>query len=242
MLLLGGPIYNSVIVTVSGIVSAGGGMPQNVRDVYDPASNQLTIVAIALRGRVYTNAIVTVGGLVSLGGSSPTESLLHSFSGNQYGGSGASGHGETPFAGLIRGIDGSLHGTTYSGGASGKGAVYKITAPGVESVFYSFGTNSEDGSNATAGLIQDSGGNLYGTTSLGGAYDQGTVFRIDTTGTETVLHSFSGNDGLGGSADGANPESGLSADMDGNFYGSTTLGGANNKGTVFQLVDIVSNP
>jgi uncharacterized repeat protein (TIGR03803 family) len=231
VLVLGGPIYSSVVVTVGVVVSAGGGMPHNVRDLYDPASNQLTIAAIELRGTVYTNAIITVGSLVSVSSSSPTESTLHSFTGNQYGGTGANGDGATPFAGLIQGIDGNFYGTAYSGGASGMGAVFNITAAGVESVFYSFGTNSEDGANPTAALIQDGSGNFYGTTTGGGGYLAGTVFKISAAGVETVLYSF----GTNGSMDGALPEVGLVRYSDGIFYGTTEGGGAYNRGTVFKI-------
>jgi uncharacterized repeat protein (TIGR03803 family) len=93
-------------------------------------------------------------------------------------------------------------------------------------VLHSF-TGGADGADPAAGLILDKKGNLYGTTSGGGTSNQGTVFKLDTTGTETVLHRFTGSDGGG-------PEASLVLDKAGNLYG-TTLYGTSGLGTVFKL-------
>ena len=77
------------------------------------------------------------------------------------------------------------------------------------------------------GLIRDSTGNLYGTTFYGGASDMGVVFKLDMTGTETVLHNFAGPDG-------ANPQAGLIGDPAGHLFG-TTSGGGSGHGVVFRL-------
>jgi ELWxxDGT repeat protein len=74
--ILDGPVYTNVVVTIGTIVSTGGGLPQNVRDVYNPASRQLTIAAVQLGNKVYTNALITVGSVVSVGGTLPPVSLL----------------------------------------------------------------------------------------------------------------------------------------------------------------------
>jgi uncharacterized repeat protein (TIGR03803 family) len=137
--------------------------------------------------------------------------------------------GQTPYAGVIQGNDGNLYGTTYFGGGSGFGTVFKVTPSGTETVLYSFAGGS-DGEHPYAGVIQGSDGNFYGTTYQGGANGYGTVFKITPSGTETVLYSFAG-----GSSDGANPEAGLTQGSDGNFYGNTYLGGAGNLGTVFEI-------
>jgi uncharacterized repeat protein (TIGR03803 family) len=99
-----------------------------------------------------------------------------------------------------------------------------------ETVFYSFGKTSSDGIAPQSGLVADKAGNLYGTTYLGGAFDNGTVFVVGTNGLETVIYSF-------GSAenDGINPTAALTFDKNGNLYGTTTAGGAANKGIVFEL-------
>src|SRR5207237_123251 len=90
--------------------------------------------------------------------------------------------------------------------------------------------NGGDGRSPEAALVQGSDGNFYGTTVLGGAHFKGTVFKIDATGSLTTLHSFSGFP-----ADGAVPFAALVQGSDGNFYGTTALGGAHFKGTVFKI-------
>jgi uncharacterized repeat protein (TIGR03803 family) len=144
-----------------------------------------------------------------------------------------------PNSGLVLDTQGNLYGTTFYGGLECDygdvtcGTVFKVSASGQESVLYSFTGTGGDGSNPTAGLVLDTQGNLYGTTFGGGslACNCGTVFKVDTTGKETVLYSFFGT-GLG---DGANPRAGLVRDAQGNLYGTTENGGANNQGTVFKL-------
>jgi uncharacterized repeat protein (TIGR03803 family) len=143
-------------------------------------------------------------------------------------------NGANPYASLILAAAGNLYGTTYNGGASGVGTVFKL-APNqdgswTESVLHSF--NGSDGANPRAGLIFDAAGSLYGTTSFGGASNAGTVFKLapnqDGSWTESVLHSFHGSDG-------ANPYAGLIFDAAGNLYGTTQAGGASLYGTVFKL-------
>src|SRR5438034_473807 len=97
------------------------------------------------------------------------------------------------YAGLVRDAAGNLYGTTIAGGTSGKGMVFKLDTTGQVTVLYSFG-GGVDGGEPDAGLAA---GNLYGTTRYGGGggcpAGCGTVFKLDTTGTETVVHSFQGN-------------------------------------------------
>lgn len=87
-----------------------------------------------------------------------------------------------------------------------------------QKVLYSF-KGGNDGKDPRAGLIDDTSGNLYGTTRLGGFSNSGTVFKVDLNGNETVLYSFSGGQ------DGANPSGELCLDSKGNFYGTTESGG-----------------
>jgi uncharacterized repeat protein (TIGR03803 family) len=149
-----------------------------------------------------------------------TVSILYSFPGFK-------NDGESPGAALIRDRKGNLYGTTIAGGASGNGTVFKLTPDGKEKVLYSFGTGS-DGAEPFAGVVRDKAGNLYGTTFAGGAGGDGTVYRIATDGTETVLHAFGGSDGSA-------PFAGLIIDGAGNLCGTTVRGGANNDGTVFRI-------
>ena len=109
--------------------------------------------------------------------------------------------------------------------------MFKVTPAGQESVLYSFGSQSGDGTHPYAGLILDKKGNLYGTTTSGGATNNGTVFKITPAGTETVLYSFAPHYGDG---DGWFPYGGLVMDARGNLYG-TTVGGVKHGGTIFKL-------
>jgi uncharacterized repeat protein (TIGR03803 family) len=158
----------------------------------------------------------------------PSEKVLYSFAGGA--------DGADPQAELTMDDAGNLYGTTAAGGASGNGTVFELVAPQQKSgpwqevVLYSFGTGT-DGASPVSGVNLDAAGNLYGTTSLGGAKGLGTVFKLTpgATWTERILHHF--QDG----ADGAYPYAGLVADALGNLYGAATQGGANGGGTVFRL-------
>jgi uncharacterized repeat protein (TIGR03803 family) len=161
-----------------------------------------------------------------------TFTTLHSFDGTD---------GAIPYAGLVQGADGNFYGTTLSGGASKNcgvnscGTVFQVTPSGTLTTLHNF--DGADGEEPIAGLVQATDGNFYGTTDGGGAdgYD-GTVFSISTTGTLTTLHSFDGTDG-------SQPYAGLVQGADGNYYGTTLEGGANNNtcnppfgcGTVFTI-------
>jgi uncharacterized repeat protein (TIGR03803 family) len=148
---------------------------------------------------------------------------LHSFSGSP-------SEGANPSAALVQGSDGNFYGTTASGGEHFQGTLFRITPAGDITVLHSFSGSPSEGGVPFAGLVQGGDGNFYGTTLLGGAHFKGTVFKIDATGSLTTLHSFSGSPN-----DGANPVAGLVQGSDGNFYGTTALGGAHAKGTVFNI-------
>jgi len=163
-------------------------------------------------------AIITIGCFTV---SAQTLSTLHSFNG---------GDGRSPEAALVQGSDGNFYGTTAFGGAHFKGTVFKIDATGNLTTLHAFSGSPGDGAVAVGGLVQGSDGNFYGTTASGGAFFQGTVFRMTPSGAITVLHSF--NSFLGG---GAVPIAGLVEGGDGNFYGTTALGGAHFRGTVFKI-------
>lgn len=156
--------------------------------------------------------------IVSSGG----ESVIHRFAGGD--------DGASPYAGLTE-INGVLYGTTAAGGMHSEGTVFKVTTSGKESVLYNFGSVNGDGATPVARLINVNGV-LYGTTSYGGSQcgslGCGSVFKITTSGAEKVLHSFKGR------RDGSNPATALT-NLNGTFYGTTTLGGLKNAGTVFKL-------
>ncbi len=159
--------------------------------------------------------------------------------------------GAVPYAALIQATDGNFYGTTPTGGANltdcgseGCGTVFKITPAGKLTRLYSFCSqqNCTDGSQPVAGLLQATDGNFYGTTYSGGANDVqpctggcGTIFKITPAGTLTTLYSFCS---LTNCADGAVPLGTLIQATDGNFYGTTSGGGANSEpfdGTVFKI-------
>ena len=149
-----------------------------------------------------------------------TETILHTFTGSP--------DGAEPQSGLIRDSAGNLYGTTASGGTGDYGTVFKVSAQGLETVLYSFTGGADGGGPRDGSLVRDSAGNLYGTTREGGSSDFGVVFKLDTSGTETVLHSFSGSDGK-------IPYGTLVRDKTGNLYGTTYEGGAYGGGVVFKI-------
>jgi len=153
------------------------------------------------------------------------ETILYSFK------SVANGYAPSP-GDLTFDTAGNIYGTTGAGGAHQGGTVYELS-PGktgwTEKVLHSFG-GASDGAVPYAGVIRDAAGNLYGTTSAGGYYGDGTVFELTPHGsayTEKILHNFEGkNDGL-------TPYAGLAHDAAGNLYGAATDGGAAGGGTIF---------
>jgi uncharacterized repeat protein (TIGR03803 family) len=147
-------------------------------------------------------------------------------------------NGSNPVGSLLQASDGSLYGTTTTGGTNNLGTVFKIDSGGTLTTLHSFGSSTTDGSNPNGSLIQlTSTGLLYGTTKLGGGGDSpggGTIFSISTAGSETIVYSFPlvGT----GFTDGSNPYAGLLASQDETtLYGTTSNGGANYLGTVFSI-------
>jgi uncharacterized repeat protein (TIGR03803 family) len=140
-----------------------------------------------------------------------TESVLYTFTDLQ--------DGAKPAGDLLQDAQGNLYGATSAGGdpICNCGTVFKLDTTGKETVLHAF-IGSPDGQTPTGGLVEDVQGNLYGTTFYGGAHSFGTVFKLDTSGTETLLYSFTGGDGRW-------PNGGLLRDSQGNLYGTTFSGG-----------------
>jgi len=167
------------------------------------------------------NALGTVYKLTPGG----TLTTLYSFTGGT--------DGSNPDAPLVQGTDGNLYGSTPFGGVSGGGAIYKISTGGKLKVLHTF-TNTSDGGNPVAGLIQGTDGNFYGTNILGGANNNGVVFKITASGTFKVLHDFQA------ATDGAWSFTALVQATDGNFYGTCTYdggipGGDYGQGSIYKL-------
>jgi len=132
---------------------------------------------------------------------------------------------------LAAGSDGYLYGTTPFGGISYSGSVFRVSVSGALTILYSF-TGFDDGYEPLAGLIQGMDGNFYGTTVSSGAnYAGGTIFKLTPDGTETTLYNFptteSGGDML--------PLASLTQNRNGELFGTTVFGGANNDGTAFKI-------
>src|SRR3954469_13247068 len=209
----------------------GGAQGFGAMFVVDPAGNESVLhsfdgsvaaypFAGLLRdgaGNFYGTLSYNVGTVYKLD-SKGRETTLHVFSGTD---------GSDPQGDLVRDNDGNLYGTTCYGGLSDFGTVFKLNLNGSYQVLHSF-TGGTDGACPIAGVTRDTAGNLYGTASAGGDSNLGTVFEIDTSGNQTVLHSFSG-------ADGATPYGTLIRDAAGNIYSVTYYGGAFNAGTVFKI-------
>jgi uncharacterized repeat protein (TIGR03803 family) len=187
-----------------------------------------------LYGTTYSGGANNVGTVFELSPEKTgtwTETVLYNFGG-------APNDGSLPYAGLMIDTKDNLYGTTYTGGANNAGTVFKLTreksGAWSEAVLHGFGGAANDGSLPYAGLIMDKAGDLYGTTSEGGAYSFGTVFKLSRekggVWTETGLYSFGSQ-----SEDGVNPHGSLIMDKAGNLYGMTTGGGKYVYGEVFKL-------
>ena len=147
-------------------------------------------------------------------------SVLHGFTGPD---------GARPWASLVRDAAGNLYGTTSVGGAFDSGTVFKLDPKGNETVLYNFTGGADGWFPAEGELTLDNAGNLYGAAGAGGSGRFGVVFRLDATGTETVLYNFTGG------VDGGGPHGSVVLDAAGNLYGTAQMGGAFGSGVVFKL-------
>jgi uncharacterized repeat protein (TIGR03803 family) len=157
---------------------------------------------------------------------------LHNFSGGA--------DGNTPGTALIQASDGNFYGTTKFGGqlggpndplGNGLGTVFKITPAGVLTTLHKFVGGNGDGSRPEGALLRGFDGNFYGTTAAGGPDDLGTVFKMTPGGAVTILSSFT----FAQFSNGITPTAALIKGADGNYYGTTSGGGANGVGTVFKM-------
>jgi uncharacterized repeat protein (TIGR03803 family) len=142
--------------------------------------------------------------------------------------------GGQPYGGLVLDSDGNFYGVTAYSGGNGAGTVFKISTSGKLTTLYTFcsQTNCADGGSPQAGLASSANGVLFGTTSYGGTNFAGTIFRITPAGKLTTLYNFCSKPNC---ADGSYVQSPLTLATNGNYYGATESGGANNWGTVFEV-------
>jgi uncharacterized repeat protein (TIGR03803 family) len=182
----------------------------NVPDGASPISPLVMDAAGNLYGTTQFGGAIGPGTVFKLSKSGKM-TLLHSFSGLP--------DGRQPYAGVIRDKAGNLYGTTGFGGLYDYGTVFEVSKTGHETILYNFPEFYDDGDWLVAGLALDGVGNLYGATMEGGPDESGTLFKLDKTGKETILHTFNLHD------DGDRPAAALIGDGAGNFYG-TNEGGA----------------
>lgn len=161
-----------------------------------------------------SDAVVT---LVPLIAPEITMTTLHSFTGDN--GAGPNG--------LLQAADGYFYGTTQNGGTNFSGTIFRLAPSGSFTTLHSLDPGTE-GANPFAALAQGSDANFYGTAFQGGAYDNGTIFRVSSNGILTPLISFN-------ITNGDLPYAGLTLGLDGKFYGTTYQGGASGLGTVFKV-------
>jgi len=138
--------------------------------------------------------------------------------------------GSFPVDGVIIDAQRNLYGTTLYGGSADFGTVYKVSATGNETILHSFAGGPGDGVGPYGPLVRDKSGNLYGTTTQGGLYFFGTIYKLTPQGTETILHNFDPY-----AHDGQGPITGMTMDQEGNLYGVTIAGGAYNLGAAFEI-------
>ncbi len=209
-----GTLFNSVCTNVP--------YTYTITIVYPPTQDGTTMAFFQVAGNHGTASYTMEASC--LVGNCPvlpqTFTVLHSFGWSE---------GGNPKAGLVQATDGNLYGTTVNGGYHNGGTVFKITPSGTLTTLYSFCSQigCTDGLAPQAGLIQSSDGNLYGTTSSGGVYNFGTVFKITTAGMLTTVYNFTSTDG--------SPQAGLVEGSDGSFYGTTYAGGSRDRGTAFKV-------
>jgi len=180
------------------------------------------------------NSCGTVFELMPNAGGGWTEKILHNFGST-------SADGAAPVGGLIFDAAGNLYGTTSQGGVNNVGIVFELQPEAgghwFEKVLHTF--KNHDGELPLGNLIFDASGNLYGTTTAGGAHGGGTVFELSPASggewMERILHSFVGLNGSGIAG-------GVIFDHAGNLYGTTVAGGPNHRGTVFELTPSASGP
>jgi uncharacterized repeat protein (TIGR03803 family) len=195
--------------------------------IFDRAGN---LYGMTDYGGVYNNG--TVFELVPQADGRWAEKVLYSFNNN--------GDPYQFVGGLVMDSSGNLYGTTGRGGAYDGGIVFELTRgqghSWSEKTLHSFGSG-QDGNGPLASVVFDAAGNLYGTTSGGGIYNQGTVFELQPVArgrwTEKILHHFDNN-----GVDGFSPLCNLILDSAGNLYGTTQSGGASayGGGTVFEII------
>jgi uncharacterized repeat protein (TIGR03803 family) len=194
-------------------------LPEQGHLVWDKSGN--------LYGVTYgggSNACTNGCGVLYKLGTNGKFTVLHRFAGGV-------SDGCHPYGTVAMDEAGNLYGTTWMCGAPGNGIVWKVSKGGKETILHSFAGGVSDGCGPYASVVRDSHGSLYGTTSACGAHNLGTVFKLDSSGKETLLHSFAG-----GAEDGATPLAEVLRTSSGELFGTTQYGGSADAGSVWSYV------
>ena len=215
--------YNHKSKVVFSLNPSGGGWTEQA--IYD-AGKGYAGLAIDTAGNIFGATLTTAFELSPNGEGGWNSTVIHTFPDAPTDGKNAEG---TP----VLDHAGNLYGSTMNGGI-GPGTIYKLS-PGqngqwTEQILYSFKGGTRDGAKPFAGIVLDTAGNIFGTTTGGGKFNDGTVFELVPAGggySEKVLWSFSGTDGNG-------PYGSLILDSAGNLYGTTYTGGTS-EGVVFEV-------
>ncbi len=218
--------------TVFELVNTGSGYSLQTLVSFDGANGGTPFAGLTADAQGNLFGVTQAGGAAGSGtafelvntGSGYSLQTLASFSGS---------NGASPMGGLVADANGNLFGATQSGGDNGQGTVFELVHIGSG---YSLQTLASfdftNGAEPTGPLITDANGDLFGTTLQGGPGNQGTVFELVHTGSGYSLQTLATFDGSNGSF----LYGGLTADAQGDLFGTTYSGGANNAGTVFELV------
>jgi uncharacterized repeat protein (TIGR03803 family) len=263
-LVIGSASYSNVVVTIGAIISGpAGSAASGTVDRYDPGTNELTVQAVNVGSSTFYNVVVTVADLVSIGsvtGADNYDGARLDITSVQLGDRVYSDVVITEALGNVIGVAGGMPTAVpdtynaptnelsipavqvgnhvYTNVLLTAGTVLHVggfVSTNAETVLHAFTApsggagGSPDGA-TPMGLVEGSDGNFYGTTSAGGTKSLGTVFRMTAAGSEALLYSFAGYP-----ADGAVPEAGLVQAGNGDFYGTTYIGGTSNVGTVFAI-------
>jgi uncharacterized repeat protein (TIGR03803 family) len=231
--LAGGPGYVFELTESGGVWSGTPVYTFDTNPSPQPAAGLIQNSAGALFGTTYYGGTYGENGgtayVVANSGGTWTGKLIWNF--------GGTGDGSLPADPLVVDSAGNLYGTTETGGANTGGTVFELsTCPRChgwsEKILFDFGNPDSDNYFPTAGLLMDSSGNLFGTTTYGGTDSVGTVFELSPSGstwTQKVLYNFTGG------TDGGVPYAGLIEDASGNLYGTTSQDGKYGYGTVFEI-------
>lgn len=182
----------------------------------DPQGNLVMDKSGNFYGAACLNGANNAGTVFRLSASN-TFTVIYAFQGGN--------DGFCPNGGMVFDKHGNLYGTTFEGGSSNVGTIFKLTPSGTHTVLHSF-AGGADGSSPNGGLTIDGKGNVYGTSTGGGSFSHGTLFELSAAGTYTVQWNFSGG------ADGSSPNGGLVL-YKGVYFGTTAGGGTGGAGVLY---------